>query len=195
MIRKLIPKAVRRNWTSFLSWSVVATLYRRSEGKIARALEVLRFNSKLQIRTVVSLASTSVSGGCIRSLARTSYQDEDMEPRIPALHGAAVITICYLAPTPMSLGLPRAASSCISLTKPLTTHSLLSIRSALEAALPKGTVPDTTKSKLNSKAANSVNAAVLVPLCNVDDRPGVLLEVRGKLRTHSGEVRCVWYAV
>lgn len=33
-----------------------------------------------------------------------------------------------------------------------------------------------------------VNAAVLVPLCNVDNRPGLILEVRGKLRTHSGEV-------
>ncbi|KAG1907689.1 NUDIX hydrolase domain-like protein [Suillus fuscotomentosus] len=34
-----------------------------------------------------------------------------------------------------------------------------------------------------------VNAAVLVPLCNVDGVPGVLLELRGgKLRSHAGEV-------
>ncbi|KAG1741077.1 NUDIX hydrolase domain-like protein [Suillus lakei] len=33
------------------------------------------------------------------------------------------------------------------------------------------------------------NAAVLVPLCNVDGVPGVLLELRGgKLRSHAGEV-------
>jgi hypothetical protein len=38
---------------------------------------------------------------------------------------------------------------------------------------------------------NDVNAAVLIPLCNVEDVPGLLMEVRGQLRTHSGEVRCV----
>ncbi|KAI0295960.1 NUDIX hydrolase domain-like protein [Russula brevipes] len=32
------------------------------------------------------------------------------------------------------------------------------------------------------------HAAVLIPLCNVNNQPGVLLELRGKLRTHSGEV-------
>ncbi|KAG0699758.1 NUDIX hydrolase domain-like protein [Suillus ampliporus] len=36
---------------------------------------------------------------------------------------------------------------------------------------------------------DEVNAAVLVPLCNVDGVPGVLLELRGgKLRSHAGEV-------
>ncbi len=35
-----------------------------------------------------------------------------------------------------------------------------------------------------------VHAAVLIPLCNVNDQPGILLELRGKLRTHSGEIRC-----
>jgi hypothetical protein len=34
------------------------------------------------------------------------------------------------------------------------------------------------------------HAAVLIPLCNVNDQPGILLELRGKLRTHSGEIRC-----
>ena len=33
------------------------------------------------------------------------------------------------------------------------------------------------------------HAAVLVPLCNLNDNPGLLFEVRGKLRAHSGEVR------
>jgi len=32
------------------------------------------------------------------------------------------------------------------------------------------------------------NAAVLVPLCNINGNPGILFEVRGKLRHHSGEV-------
>ena len=35
------------------------------------------------------------------------------------------------------------------------------------------------------------DAAVLIPLCNIDSRPSIIYEVRGKLRTHSGEVRCV----
>lgn len=34
------------------------------------------------------------------------------------------------------------------------------------------------------------NAAVLLPLCNVDDRPSVLFTVRNlNLRTHRGEIR------
>ncbi|KIY52924.1 hypothetical protein FISHEDRAFT_28428, partial [Fistulina hepatica ATCC 64428] len=37
------------------------------------------------------------------------------------------------------------------------------------------------------------NAAVLVPLCNIRNQPGILLEVRGKtMRSHSGEVRQVF---
>jgi len=32
-------------------------------------------------------------------------------------------------------------------------------------------------------------AAVLLPLCNVNGKGGILFEVRGKLRHHSGEVR------
>ena len=43
----------------------------------------------------------------------------------------------------------------------------------------------------NRHDASERHAAVLVPFCNVDGKPGVLLEVRGKLRTHSGEVRYV----
>jgi len=32
------------------------------------------------------------------------------------------------------------------------------------------------------------HAAVLIPLCNVTNQPSILLQLRGKLRTHSGEV-------
>ncbi|KAF9258912.1 hypothetical protein L218DRAFT_1080166 [Marasmius fiardii PR-910] len=46
---------------------------------------------------------------------------------------------------------------------------------------------------LNAKSYDipkaSANAAVLIPLCNVDNRPGILFQIRGKaLRAHSGEV-------
>ncbi|KAG8220877.1 hypothetical protein J3R82DRAFT_2374 [Butyriboletus roseoflavus] len=50
-------------------------------------------------------------------------------------------------------------------------------RSLAEAVDQDNTAPDPTEP----------HAAVLVPLCNVNDTPGVLLEVRGKLRTHAGE--------
>ena len=57
------------------------------------------------------------------------------------------------------------------------------IRSALTRSAreyPLATTPD-PKEK---------HAAVLIPLCNINDKAGILLELRGKLRTHSGEVRC-----
>lgn len=40
-----------------------------------------------------------------------------------------------------------------------------------------------------SEEESRARAAVLIPLCNVEGRPGILLEVRGKLRNHGGEVR------
>lgn len=74
------------------------------------------------------------------------------------------------------------SSSIISLTAPFTRASLIKIRDALAVAVNQdGTARDPTEP----------HAAVLVPLCNVNDTPGVLLEVRGKLRTHAGEVRWV----
>jgi hypothetical protein len=73
------------------------------------------------------------------------------------------------------------SASIISLTSPFTTNSLRTLQNALAATTPKSqtkVIPD------------EINAAVLVPLCNVDGVPGVLLELRGgKLRSHAGEVR------
>ena len=39
------------------------------------------------------------------------------------------------------------------------------------------------------KKMGVADAAVLVPICNIEDKPGLLFEVRGRVRTHSGEVR------
>ena len=78
-----------------------------------------------------------------------------------------------------------AASSSrpiISLTEPLTRRTCNDIRDALASAFSESE---------NRHDASERHAAVLVPFCNVDGKPGVLLEVRGKLRTHSGEVRYV----
>ena len=74
------------------------------------------------------------------------------------------------------------SSSIISLTTPFTRASLALIKDALAAVSHDGIAPDLTEP----------HAAVLVPFCNVNNTPGVLLEVRGKLRTHAGEVRWVW---
>lgn len=74
--------------------------------------------------------------------------------------------------------IPHNVSPFLSLTDPLTPSSLLAIRETLR----------TTRSPPVNHTEK--HAAVLLPLCNVNGRPGVLLEVRGKLRTHSGEVRC-----
>ncbi|KAH8116396.1 NUDIX hydrolase domain-like protein [Phellopilus nigrolimitatus] len=82
----------------------------------------------------------------------------------------------------MSLPLPRLISPHLSLTSPLTTRSLASIRVALQNALP------TNRQRQSLTATSSGNAAVLIPLANVDGQPGILFEVRGQLRSHSGEV-------
>ena len=68
-----------------------------------------------------------------------------------------------------------------SLTSPLTRRTLSNIRNILAQNYDQET---------NRYDPAERHAAVLVPFCNVNDKPGILLEVRGKLRTHSGEVRC-----
>ncbi|CDO75819.1 hypothetical protein BN946_scf184951.g17 [Trametes cinnabarina] len=74
---------------------------------------------------------------------------------------------------------PSSSKAIVSLTQPLTRRSCNAIRRALEEAYPQSEY---------THEPGEVHAAVLVPLCNVNGTPGVLLEVRGKLRTHSGEV-------
>ncbi|KZT27809.1 hypothetical protein NEOLEDRAFT_1059915 [Neolentinus lepideus HHB14362 ss-1] len=77
-----------------------------------------------------------------------------------------------------ALRLPRTTSPYVALSSPLTRSSITAIRTVL--AEQQYQFPDTY---------SEPTAAVLVPLCNVDNKPGVLLEVRGKnMRNHSGEV-------
>jgi hypothetical protein len=75
-----------------------------------------------------------------------------------------------------------AVSEMIPLTSPFTANSLKSIKQILSIA--------SLKTSPNVFDSNERNAAVLIPFCNVNGKPGILFEVRGKLRTHSGEVRC-----
>ncbi|KAL4246250.1 Coenzyme A pyrophosphatase [Abortiporus biennis] len=73
---------------------------------------------------------------------------------------------------------PLSSPGHIPLHSPFTRSTLNKIRHILESTYTKETnLKPTPKS-----------AAVLVPFCNVNGKPGILLEVRGKLRTHSGEV-------
>ncbi|EIN03805.1 hypothetical protein PUNSTDRAFT_128578 [Punctularia strigosozonata HHB-11173 SS5] len=78
-----------------------------------------------------------------------------------------------------SLATPATHSPYISLTEPLTRASLASLRRALASKF------SAQEWEVN---AHEKHAAVLIPLCNVNGVPGVLLEVRGQLRHHSGEV-------
>ncbi|KAG1794842.1 NUDIX hydrolase domain-like protein [Suillus plorans] len=80
---------------------------------------------------------------------------------------------CFDPPHPTS-------TSIISLTSPFTRGSLRTLQNVVIAHATTSKTPVTS---------GEVNAAVLVPLCNVDGVPGVLLELRGsKLRSHAGEV-------
>ncbi|KAI0766570.1 NUDIX hydrolase domain-like protein [Trametes elegans] len=79
----------------------------------------------------------------------------------------------------MSSASSASSNALVSLTQPLTRRSCNIIRRALDEAYPQSEHPHDPA---------EAHAAVLVPFCNVHERPGVLLEVRGKLRTHSGEV-------
>lgn len=78
------------------------------------------------------------------------------------------------SPAPLSSGVR------ISLTAPLSRSALSSIRTGLEFAFSE---------QENVFDPAETHAAVLIPFCNVNNVPGILFEVRGKLRTHSGEVR------
>ena len=79
-----------------------------------------------------------------------------------------------------------STSSVLSLTRPFTPNTLELVREALRSAASPIVQP---------RHPRSNHAAVLIPLCNVDGKPGILLEVRGKsLRSHPGEVRYAHFA-
>jgi nudix motif 8 len=78
----------------------------------------------------------------------------------------------------------RTTTNKIPLTSPFTANSLKSIKQILSIA--------SSRAPQNKYDPNEKNAAVLIPFCNVNGTPGILLEVRGKLRAHSGEVRCAF---
>ena len=102
------------------------------------------------------------------------------------LESAWARTSCSLSSMFRSALSASTTKPLVSLTDPLTRRNCNAIRDALHSAYPLSEErPDPSET----------HAAVLVPLCNVDGRPGVLLEVRGKLRTHSGEVRYVFFMV
>ncbi|CAE6527994.1 unnamed protein product [Rhizoctonia solani] len=89
------------------------------------------------------------------------------------------------------LNRPRTSSPYLSLTSPITRNTLHSLKERFGIMRDKYPQepewPITSTSTLTEEDLGP-RAAVLVPLCNVDGQPGLLLEVRGKLRNHGGEV-------
>ncbi|KDN42830.1 hypothetical protein RSAG8_06584, partial [Rhizoctonia solani AG-8 WAC10335] len=87
------------------------------------------------------------------------------------------------------LNRPRTSSPYLSLTSPITKNTLHSLKTRFDVMrnrYPQELVWPITSTSIEEDLRP--RAAVLVPLCNVDGRPGLLLEVRGKLRNHAGEV-------
>jgi hypothetical protein len=81
---------------------------------------------------------------------------------------------------------PQPKHPVLSYTKPFTPASLAAIRDMLTLHYESAPWPTVD--------VQETHAAVLVPLCNVAGRPGILFEVRGgSLRSHSGEVRCTTF--
>lgn len=94
------------------------------------------------------------------------------------------------------------------LDKPFTLNELSRISSLLApvpthrpGSFPPHTASFALDSSINTGSASRKShgpkeAAILIPLLNVDNRPCVLLEVRAtKMRTHAGEVRYVFLSV
>ncbi|KZP01618.1 hypothetical protein CALVIDRAFT_532396 [Calocera viscosa TUFC12733] len=97
---------------------------------------------------------------------------------LPHLSTRSLASSAKHPPTP-----PPAGLGGFPIDEPLNSTTLTIIRHSLarQEHLNEGT-------QISSSALAVPNAAVLVPLCNVNGRPGILFEVRGKLRSHAGEV-------
>ncbi|KAG9076850.1 hypothetical protein FS749_011324 [Ceratobasidium sp. UAMH 11750] len=85
---------------------------------------------------------------------------------------------------------PRMVSPYLSLTAPFTRNTLSSLRQRLDSVRDTYPPEQAWPAPANnlSEEDKRERAAVLIPLCNVNDRPGLLLELRGNLRSHGGEV-------
>lgn len=83
----------------------------------------------------------------------------------------------------------RPPPYAIHLDAPLTARSLVQIA----ATLPQNLIGNLVDPSLENTPELPKSAAVLIALTNVDDKPGLIVEVRGKLRTHSGELRCAFF--
>lgn len=84
-------------------------------------------------------------------------------------------------------------SRILPVNKPLTPAILQRVSEALAAqsALPSTTIDSGATSQNTSQTHSRTpnQAAILVPLVNIDDKPSILFQVRANLRMHSGEVR------
>jgi hypothetical protein len=97
-----------------------------------------------------------------------------------------------------SLARPRTKSKVLSVDAPWTLASLQRVSDRLARyALPLS-VSNVKQSKLSEEIGNNDltsgstlanQAAVLVPLININQKPAILFQVRADLRSHAGEVR------
>lgn len=80
---------------------------------------------------------------------------------------------------------PRPPPYTIALDAPLTRRTLEQVATRL----PRDLFNKPPNPSLSNIPTLPRCAAVLLALANVEDKPAIILEVRGKLRTHSGEIR------
>ncbi|KAL0953518.1 hypothetical protein HGRIS_004742 [Hohenbuehelia grisea] len=81
------------------------------------------------------------------------------------------------------------SSTLLSLRSPLTRQALDTLRTALASNDAPSRHPVSDVNGINASTGKQGQAAVLLPLCNVNNIPGIILEVRAKsLRSHSGEI-------
>jgi hypothetical protein len=95
-----------------------------------------------------------------------------------------------------ALAPPAAQSPYISLSSPLTRGSLASITQALSSSNRHSSEETLTATEKHAAvrshsrpvacSALTRNSQVLIPLCNVNNVPGILFEVRGQLRYNIG---------
>jgi hypothetical protein len=147
-----------------------------SQGLIVRA-EIMRWCSECSTQAIVNINI----GTCMFVLPeaqpyRIFWRISRSRIRAPAIR---VRLVTNVRP-------PRPPPYCVPFDSPLTAGSLR----RLAAALPQDLIDGENDSSSADTTEKAKSAAVLIALSNVDGQPGILLELRGKVRTHSGEIRC-----
>lgn len=121
----------------------------------------------------------------LTSFGRTGYPSLAHLPR-----QCSALTMLLTRFLNRSAGLQCRTQSIATRIPPFTTAALSEIRSLLSPTFAPGTpLPPHTAQFVKRPASE---AAVLIPLMNIDGQPHVLMEVRAThMRSHGGEIRQV----